>query len=436
MCKFSHLVWGFFSILLLAVGCKDEEAKSKAFDPSKPIKFVEFLPDSGGIRTKFIIKGSNFGNDKSKVKVFFKDEENNEREALILGITPEVIYTQVPKQANGQSQIRVSVEKQDAEIINPNKTFKYIVASSVSTVVGKAKEGGNTNGTIGETTFSVPQYVAVDNDDNIFVMDSPRTRLVSLLQNKSITLYDGGVFDQPLFLNKEKTKLFCQGDNAAISCFVFDADINWVPERYGQLLEAGGYMHSVVLDPIDSTYIVYRRNTGEVYTQPYKKGMTYPKARQIGKVGIKGSNGLCVYNPIDHYIYCSLHSHSAIYRFKLTRGEDGWPAIDGVVEEYINNGLGYADGSTEEAKFIEPHGIAVDSEGYVYVADTGNHRIRKIDTKIGIVTTVAGTGNPGYKDGDPKDAEFKDPWGVCIDKNGFIYIADRGNFCIRKLAIE
>lgn len=439
MCKLFNFSWGVFCFLLLSVACS-EDKKSSSFDPSQPVKFTEFMPDSGGIRTKFIIKGSNFGDDKSKVKVFFKDEENNEREALILGVTSDVIYTQVPKQAGGQSDIRVVVEGKEAAKSNTEKTFKYIVASSVSTVVGKAKEGGNTDGTLGETTFSVPQYVAVDNDDNIFVFDNPRTRLVSISQNKSITLYDGGIFDQPLFLDKERKLLFAQGDGAATGCFVFDANVNWVAERYGQLLENGGWMHSVVLDPVDSTYVVYRRNTGQLYTQVFRKGMSYNldngKVRQIGVVGNKGANGLCAYNPVDGYVYCALHSFPAIYRFKLKRGADGWPEMDGEAERYIDNGMGFRDGSVTEAQFNEPRGIAIDKEGNIYVADVMNHRIRKIDIKTNMVTTIAGNGTAGYKDGDPLDAEFNQPWGVCLDKDEFIYIADKNNHCIRKLAIE
>lgn len=439
MCKLFNFSWGVFCFLLLSAACS-EDKKSTSFDPNQPIKFTEFMPDSGGIRTKFIIKGSNFGDDKSKVKVFFKDEENNEREALILGVTSDVIYTQVPKQAGGQSDIRVEVEGKEAVKSDIEKTFKYIVASSVSTVVGKAKEGGNTDGTLGETTFSVPQYVAVDNDDNIFVFDNPRTRLVSITQNKSITLYDGGIFDQPLFLDKAKKLLFAQGDGAATGCFVFDADVNWVADRYGQLLENGGWMHSVVLDPVDSTYVIYRRNTGQLYTQVFRKGMSYNlangKVRQIGVVGNKGSNGLCAYNPVDGYIYCALHSFPAIYRFRIKRGADGWPEMDGEVERYIDNGMGFRDGSVTEAQFNEPRGLAVDKEGNIYVADVMNHRIRKIDIKTNMVTTIAGNGTAGYKDGDPLDAEFNQPWGVCLDKDEFIYIADKQNHCIRKLAIE
>ena len=50
--------------------------------------------------------------------------------------------------------------------------------------------------------------------------------------------------------------------------------------------------------------------------------------RQLYNVG---SNGLCAYNPVDKYVYCVLHSKSAVYRFKLTRDTDGWPALDGAV---------------------------------------------------------------------------------------------------------
>lgn len=97
MRKSFNLIWMVFGFLLLIVGC-NEDKKSTAFDPNQPVKFTEFMPDSGGIRTKFIVKGSNFGEDKSQVKVYFKDEVGNEREALVLGVKPDVIYAQVPKQ--------------------------------------------------------------------------------------------------------------------------------------------------------------------------------------------------------------------------------------------------------------------------------------------------------------------------------------------------
>ncbi len=404
------------------------------------VKFTEFMPDSGGIRTKFIVKGSNFGEDKSQVKVYFKDEVGNEREALVLGVKPDVIYAQVPKQAGGESHVRVEIAGKEAELSNAEKTFKYIVTSSVSTVVGKAKEGGNKDGTLGETTFNTPRYVAVDNDDNVFIFDSDgRTRLSSIEQNKTITLLDGMVIDQPLFIDKEKKQLFGPCDNANFGCFLFDANVSWVADKMGQLLANGGWMHSVVLDPVDSTFVIYRQNTGQLWTQPFdknKRTLNPNKAKRIGTLYNVGSNGLCAYNPVDKYVYCVLHSKSAVYRFKLTRDTDGWPALDGDIEEYIPGaGAGFRDGDVQEAQFNEPRGIAIDKEGNLYIADVNNHRIRKVDTKLNIVTTIAGSGK-GYKDGDPLEAQFDQPWGVYLDKNEFLYIADQNNHCIRKLAIE
>ena len=440
MRKSFNLIWMVFGFLLLIVGC-NEDKKSTAFDPNQPVKFTEFMPDSGGIRTKFIVKGSNFGEDKSQVKVYFKDEVGNEREALVLGVKPDVIYAQVPKQAGGESHVRVEIAGKEAELSNAEKTFKYIVTSSVSTVVGKAKEGGNKDGTLGETTFNTPRYVAVDNDDNVFIFDSDgRTRLSSIEQNKTITLLDGMVIDQPLFIDKEKKQLFGPCDNANFGCFLFDANVSWVADKMGQLLANGGWMHSVVLDPVDSTFVIYRQNTGQLWTQPFDKNrrtLNPNKAKRIGTLYNTGSNGLCAYNPVDKYVYCVLHSKSAVYRFKLTRDADGWPALDGDIDEYIPGaGAGFRDGDVQEAQFKEPRGIAIDKEGNLYIADVGNNRIRKVDTKLNVVTTIAGSGAAGYKDGDPLEAQFNQPWGVYLDKNEFLYIADQNNHCIRKLAIE
>ena len=427
MRKSFNLIWMVFGFLLLIVGC-NEDKKSTAFDPNQPVKFTEFMPDSGGIRTKFIVKGSNFGEDKSQVKVYFKDEVGNEREALVLGVKPDVIYAQVPKQAGGESHVRVEIAGKEAELSNAEKTFKYIVTSSVSTVVGKAKEGGNKDGTLGETTFNTPRYVAVDNDDNVFIFDSDgRTRLSSIEQNKTITLLDGMVIDQPLFIDKEKKQLFGPCDNANFGCFLFDANVSWVADKMGQLLANGGWMHSVVLDPVDSTFVIYRQNTGQLWTQPFDKNrrtLNPNKAKRIGTLYNTGSNGLCAYNPVDKYVYCVLHSKSAVYRFKLTRDADGWPALDGDIDEYIPGaGAGFRDGDVQEAQFKEPRGIAIDKEGNLYIADVGNNRIRKVDTKLNVVTTIAGSGAAGYKDGDPLEAQFNQPWGVYLDKNEFLYIA-------------
>jgi hypothetical protein len=92
---------------------------------------------------------------------------------------------------------------------------------------------------------------------------------------------------------------------------------------------------------------------------------------------------------------------------------------------------GSTDGSGSDAGFATPTGIAVDSNGYVYVTDSFNYNIRKI-TPEGVVSTLAG-GSFGFTNGTGGSVAFIDPYGVAVDSNGNVYIADAGNNRIRKM---
>lgn len=112
-------------------------------------------------------------------------------------------------------------------------------------------------------------------------------------------------------------------------------------------------------------------------------------------------------------------------------------APDGIITTVAGTGAaGYSGdgGPAVLARLAFPEGIAVGPDGSVYVADTGNHRIRKI-TPDGIITTVAGTGTPGYSgDGGPAaKAELSSPTGVSVCPGGIICIADKGNNRVRSI---
>jgi hypothetical protein len=106
----------------------------------------------------------------------------------------------------------------------------------------------------------------------------------------------------------------------------------------------------------------------------------------------------------------------------------------GTITTIAGNGnpLWTGDGVATAVGLNGPRGLAFDQDGNLYVADTDNHRIRMIDP-LGTISTIAGTGTATFSDGPAASAGLNTPTGVAVDSDGNIYIADSGNNRIRKI---
>lgn len=111
-------------------------------------------------------------------------------------------------------------------------------------------------------------------------------------------------------------------------------------------------------------------------------------------------------------------------------------ASDGTVTTFAGSGTdGFADGPSATACFSYPHDVAVDVDGNVIVADTFNHRIRRV-APDGRVTTVAGDGVADFLDGPGLEAHFNLPTGVAVDLSGIVFVGDSWNHRIRQVAVD
>ncbi|MCE9564805.1 MAG: hypothetical protein K8U57_22455 [Planctomycetes bacterium] len=92
-------------------------------------------------------------------------------------------------------------------------------------------------------------------------------------------------------------------------------------------------------------------------------------------------------------------------------------------------------GPADKAKLDQPFDVAFDTNANLYFSDTNNHRVRRVDAKTGIITTVAGNGKKGFAGDGAKatDASLNEPYGIEIDADGNLFIVDRLNFCIRRV---
>ncbi len=190
----------------------------------------------------------------------------------------------------------------------------------------------------------------------------------------------------------------------------------------------------VALDSAGSVYFPH----GSTRIRKVDAGGTISTVAGNGTEGNSGDGGPAISAELNYPTGIAVDSagnlYTVIYMGPRVRRVDG----SGTISTVAGDGSWGASGDggpATSAQLNYPQGMAVDSAGNLYIADAGNHRIRKVDIGSGTISTVAGTGTPGPAgDGGPAAAaQLRDPSGVFVDGAGNLYIADSGNHRVRKV---
>ncbi len=266
---------------------------------------------------------------------------------------------------------------------------------AVSTYAGNGTEGF-ADGTATTAEFDGPVSVAVDNAGNVYVADYANNRIRKIASDGTVSTLAGsgtsGTAD-----GTGTAAQFTQPRSVAVdgSGNVYVCDYNNNDIR--KITPAG-----VVTTVAGNGYAGYVDGTG---TQAQFDAPT--------AIAVDGSGNLYVADLSNERIR------------KITAA--------GVVSTLAgSNGYGLTDGPGSSAQFHFPNGIAVDASGNVYVSDSQNYAVRKI-TPDGTVSTLAGDGTQGYKDGPGATAEFEYPYGVAVDASGNVYEVDEEDDRVREI---
>ena len=275
----------------------------------------------------------------------------------------------------------------------------------VTTIAGAPGVTGTADGAGSDARFTFPAGIALDSNGDLFVSDAlaHTIRKITLTPSVTVTTLAGNPGHSGAADGQGSSALFFQPIGIAV-----DADDNVF------VADAANFaLRKITPDGTVTTFAGVLTQSGARFGTGSNAGFSLPEGLTIDAAG-----NLYVTDASDEIID------------KVTP--------DGTVSLYAGGLLqpGSTDGAGTTAQFSVPHGVAVNAQRNVYVADAGNNTIRMI-TPLGEVSTLAGSPNvTGSADGKGALASFNSPLGVAADAFGTVYVADSFNHIIRKISAE
>ena len=313
----------------------------------------------------------------------------------------------------------------------------------VTTLAGSSK--GFMDGIYTVAQFSSPRGIAVDVDGNVYVADSGNNRIrkitpagvVSTIAGSTFGFADGQGktaqfnFPENLVLDLNKNIYVADTYNHRIRKITASGDVTTIAGSTIGFADGSGtdaqfrVPSGIAIDTFGNLYVTDRWNNRIRKISPTGVVTTIAGSNITG-----GSDGIGSAASFQLPIGIVVDTLGNIYVSDNNKIRKITPL--GVVSTISGSvGGGFADGTSLSARFSQTGGLSIDRIGNLYVADTGNNRIRKITT-TGVVSTLAGS-NRVAVDGIVENSQFNTPRGIAIDASGNIYLTDTLNNRIRKI---
>ena len=338
-----------------------------------------------------------------------------------------------------------------------NQNIRKISGGSVSTLAGTVGIAGSTDGTGVAALFNQPQGIAVDGTGNVYVSDTNNSTIRKITAAGVVTTLAGAAgqtgdadgsgssarFAYPLGIAVDTAGNIYVADNenstirkvtpaGSVSTLAGYAGSNGTTDGQGSSAQFN-HPNAVAVDGAGFVYVIDTSNQTVREVSP--GGTVSTLAGTPGQGGSADGTGAAA----SFFYPGGIAATSAGVVYIADTGNHTLRAMNspGVVTTLAGSPPheGNADATGSQALFKYPYGVAVDGSGHVYVADSGNNTIRVVTT-AGVVTTLAGAGGvpAGSADGVGSAARFNNPAGVAVDASGNVFVADQGNSTIRKIA--